>query len=115
MNVDRTTIEDLTMDFVKRLTDLYKENNLAFWISLCYVGLGTLTILSIYPKDALYGNWVLVSSLITLPVTFLSFGYRYAQSEPLYPVFIIQSVMFVLTFWVFKSWATKGRNRQKRH
>ena len=38
--------------------------------------------------------------LITFPISIVSFGNRYAESKLLFPVFIIQVVMFVLTFLI---------------
>ncbi|GGD36394.1 hypothetical protein [Flavobacterium orientale] len=76
------------------------ENKLAFVISLIYVSLGTLSICSVYPKDFFYGNWSLYGLLITFPVSVISFGYRYAESDSLIPVFIIQIAMFILTFLI---------------
>jgi len=91
------------------LTELYQRNTLAFWISLIYVGLGTLSVCSLYPSDFFFGDWTLWGVLITLPVNIISSGYRYGQAEPIYPVFIIQTVVFVLTFWFLKSRLAKKR------
>lgn len=70
----------------------------AFRISLFYVGLGTLSVCSIYPKDLFYGEWSQYGLILTFPVCIISFGYRYAASNLLYPVFGIQLIMFFLTF-----------------
>jgi len=35
---------------------------------------------------------------LTLPVSIISFGYRFSDATNLQPVFIIQTIMFVLTF-----------------
>ncbi len=91
------------------LSDLYTENKLAFWVSLGYVGIGTLAVCSLFPSDTFFGDWVLYASFLTMPVTILSFIYRYGQAYPLYPVFIIQTISFVLTFLVLKQWIGKRK------
>jgi hypothetical protein len=88
---------------MKYLIKLYKTNKLAFWISLIYDGIGTLTVCSISPADRFYGDWSLPFTIITMPVNYLSFIYRFTQSGSLYPVYIIQFAMLFLTFWFLKS------------
>jgi len=79
---------------------LIKDRNLAFKISLFYVSFGTLAVCSVYPKDLFYGDWSLYGLLITFPVSVVSFGFRYAESNLLYPVFIIQLIMFFISFFL---------------
>jgi hypothetical protein len=79
---------------------LIKDRNLAFKISLFYVSFGTLSVCSIYPKDLFYGDWSIYGLLLTFPVSVVSFGFRYAESNLLYPVFIIQLIMFFTTFFL---------------
>lgn len=82
------------------MTDYFKQRQRALRIAFIYVGFATLTVCSVYPSDPLYGDWSLFGLIITLPVSMISFGYRYGDAESLYPVFIIQFVMFILTFLV---------------
>ena len=86
------------------------NRKMAFYIALAYVGFGTLSVCSIYPSDYFYGDWTLIGLLITFPVTIISFGYRYAESEVLYPVFIIQIIMFLLTFLILET-VLKKKNK----
>lgn len=79
---------------------LISDKKLAFRISLFYVSLGTLSVCSIYPKDLFYGDWSLYGLLLTFPVSVVSFGFRYAESNLLYPVFIIQLIMLSITFFL---------------
>ncbi|WP_394676008.1 hypothetical protein [uncultured Sphingobacterium sp.] len=81
----------------------FKKRKGPFFIALIYVSIGTLSVCSIYPDDPLYSDWATVGLAFTFPVTIVSFGYRYAQGDLLYPVFIIQAIMFVLTFFVLIS------------
>jgi len=76
------------------------ERKLALIISLVYVGLGTLSVCSLYPDDKFYGDFTSLLFAITFPVSIISFSYRFAVSDPLYPVFIIQTVMFILSFLI---------------
>lgn len=80
-----------------------KSRKIELIISAIYVGIGTLAVCSIYPKDLFYGDWSLIVLLITFPVTIISFGYRYAEADYLLPVFIIQFVMFILTYLILLS------------
>ncbi len=77
-----------------------RNRKLAFYIALLYVGFGTLSVCSVYPDDPFYGEWSLFGLVITFPVSIISFGYRYAEADFLYPVFIIQTIMFLLTFFI---------------
>ncbi|BDU26576.1 MULTISPECIES: hypothetical protein [unclassified Flavobacterium] len=79
----------------------------AFKISLFYVGLGTLSVCSIYPKDLFYGSWSLFGLIITFPVSIVSFGYRYANADLLYPVFLIQLIMLFPTFLILSRFIKK--------
>ena len=80
-----------------------KNYKLAFWISFWYVGFGTLAVCSVYPADTFSGSWSTWGLMITFPVTIISFGYRYAEADVLYPVFVIQFIMFLLMFVVVSS------------
>lgn len=62
--------------------------------------LGLISILGIYPGDFLYWDGNVYLSLITMPITIISFGYRYGTSDPIYPVFIIQFIMLVITLFM---------------
>jgi hypothetical protein len=85
---------------MNKILKAIETNKRAFNISLFYVGLGTLSVCSVYPKDLFYGEWSLYGLVITFPVSVLSFGYRYAEADLLYPIFIIQLVMLFLTFYI---------------
>jgi hypothetical protein len=85
---------------VNKIIKIIEDRKLAFKISLFYVALGTLSVCSVYPKDLFYGDWSLYGLLLTFPVSIISFGFRYAESNLLYPVFIIQLIMFFITFFL---------------
>ncbi len=94
-----------------------KSRKIELIISAIYVGIGTLAVCSIYPKDLFYGDWSLFVLILTVPVTIVSFGYRYAEIDYLIPVLIIQFVMFILTFLflclfssLFRSIFNKSKN-----
>jgi len=74
---------------MKELKSFLKLRKVALIISALYVGLGTLAVCSIYGSDLLYGEWSFILLLITFPVSFFSFMYRYAESDFLLPVFIL--------------------------
>jgi hypothetical protein len=98
---------------MNRIKDYITGHFLAFQIGLAYVGLGTLSVCSVYPADFFYGDRSTYGLLITFPVCFFSFGFRFAEgSEPLYPVFIIQFIMFVLSFLVLSRLIKKKRKAE---
>ncbi|WP_428328326.1 hypothetical protein [Mucilaginibacter sp.] len=79
----------------KRITILIKSS----LISLAYVALGTVAVLSSYPSSPLYGEWVLPTTLITFPVSIWSFGIMFADSHAFWLVIIVQSIVFFI-FWL---------------
>ena len=95
---------------MNKVTEFIENHKLAFWIAACYVGFGTFAVCSVYPADTFYGGWSMWGLVITLPVTIISFGYRFAEAHTIYPVFIIQLVMFLLTFLLLSSFIRKRRN-----
>ena len=83
--------------FINVMINYFRKKQKAAQISFVYVALATLSVCSVYPKDLFYGQWSLFGLLVTFPVSIISFGYRYADAQNLYPVFIIQLFMFLLT------------------
>jgi hypothetical protein len=84
-----------------------RSRKIALIISAIYVGFGTLTVCSMYGSDPLYGEWSLYALLLTFPVAFFSFLYRYAEPNSLIPVLIIQFIMFLATFFVLSFFVKK--------
>ncbi|MNK03716.1 hypothetical protein D3C87_215660 [compost metagenome] len=76
-----------------------KFYKLSFIYSLSYVGLGTLSILSLYPSSLFYGEWVFIALLITLPVNFVSFVVVFSEADATGLVLIVQALMFLI-FWL---------------
>ncbi|MBB4038363.1 hypothetical protein GGR21_004302 [Dysgonomonas hofstadii] len=72
---------------------------LAF-IILAYNAIGLFTVCSIMGSDSYYGDWTIWMSILTFPIIIISFIYRYIQAEPLYPIFIIQSIVLILTLYL---------------
>jgi len=71
----------------------------AGFVSL-YVIIGTITICSVYPKDFLYGEWSIYACLLTFPVSFISFAYRFAEADNLLPVFVIQFIVLIISLFI---------------
>ncbi|NMH26061.1 hypothetical protein [Flavobacterium solisilvae] len=87
--------------------NLIVNRKLTLLISLIYVSIGTLAVCSVYPQDYFYGEWSLFGLLFTFPVTVISFGFRYGDAESLLPIFIIQFLMFVITFLLLRIFIKK--------
>ncbi|SMO70859.1 hypothetical protein SAMN06265171_105114 [Chryseobacterium rhizoplanae] len=84
---------------MKEITSFLRSRKWALIISILYVGTGTLAVCSAYGSDLLYGEWTLYALLITLPVSILSFAFRYAEPN-IFPVLLIQFIMFLITFFI---------------
>lgn len=69
-------------------------------IILLYNIIGIITVCSIMGSDPYYGDWTIWASILTFPIIIVSFIYRYIQTEPLYPIFIIQSIILILTLYL---------------
>ena len=96
---------------MEKLIKIIDNRKLAFKISLFYVAIGTLSVCSVYPKDLFYGDWSIYGLLLTFPVSVFSFGFRYAESNLLHPVFIIQLIMFFITFFLLSLFIKDKKNR----
>lgn len=68
----------------------------AYLIAFLYVGLGTLSVLSMYPDNLFYREWVVWVLLITVPVNFISWGILYADPTQQLLVIFIQFLIFIL-------------------
>ena len=75
-------------------------NKILIIIVFLYNILGTVTICSIMGSDRFYGDWTIWCTLLTFPIIFFSFIYRYTQAEPLYPVFIIQFIILLINLLI---------------
>jgi len=72
----------------------------AFIISFLYVFIGTISVLSVYPEAPLYGDWVIVALLLTLPVAFISLGVMYMDASAFGLVILIQLIVFCVLWYV---------------
>ncbi|SHK72682.1 hypothetical protein [Chryseobacterium polytrichastri] len=93
---------------MEEIKSFLKSRKIALIISVIYVGLGTVAVCSVYGSDFLYGEWAGYALAITAPVTFISFFYRFVDVN-IFPVLIIQFIMFIITF-LFLSLFIKKRN-----
>ena len=76
----------------------YLNNIKLFWFLLLYVGFGTFSVCSLLTDDKFFGDWAFWGFIASFPVTIVSFAYRFADPSNLFPVFIIQILMFLLAF-----------------
>jgi len=84
----------------------------SYLIAFLYVGLGTLSILSMYPDNLFFGEWVMWGILFTLPVNVLGWGILYADRSQHAIVIFVQIVVFILVGWLlfrllFKKYITE--------
>lgn len=72
----------------------------SYLMAFLYVGLGTLSVLSMYPDNLFYGEWVMWTLLFTLPVNFVSWGILYSDPSQHIVVIFIQIAIFILVGWL---------------
>lgn len=77
-------------------------NKISLLVTIFYVGFGTIAVCSLYPTDPLFAQWSFWALLLTFPVSVLSFGYRFGDSGHLLPVFFIQALIILPTFFTIK-------------
>jgi hypothetical protein len=75
----------------------------SFFITLAYVGSGTVTLLIMCsgmdnPGDIINGLLTIIL-FVTLPVTGISFAVIYSDKNAVHAVLLIQSIIFLL-FWL---------------
>jgi hypothetical protein len=80
----------------------------SFIISFTYVGIGTVSLLSVYPSSPLYGDWVLPAMVITLPVSIWGFGLMYADSHTFWSVIIVESIVCLISWRILFKLMSKG-------
>lgn len=71
----------------------------ALIIAFLYVGLGTITALSVYPGSPLYGDWIYIGLLLTLPVSVIGFAVMFAEPNGYVLVLIVEIITFLI-FWL---------------
>lgn len=81
----------------------------SFIISFLYVGLGTLSVLSAYPSSPLYGSWVLLTMILTLPVNAFSFGIVFSDSDAFGSVLIVQAIVFLICWLLLFRWMNRRK------
>lgn len=87
-----------------------KQIKISFFIAIVYVGIGTLSVLSSYPDAPLYGNWVIIADIITLPVNFVSIAIVFASPKAYTAVIIVQIAYFLLAWFVlFRLFVRKSK------
>ena len=89
-------------------------NKKAFYDSLLasflYVGFGTISVMSAYPGSLFHGDWALIGTLLTLPVSFIGFGIMYADSGGYWATMLAQiGVFFVMWFLAYIYYEKKYR------
>ncbi len=88
---------------------------LSFLFAFLYVLIGTICLFCLVPP--LYNTWVSVGLVLTLPVTVLSFAVMFAERDATVYVLVIQTIMFLLTWYIlYKNLPSKvgrqGRGRR---
>jgi len=91
-----------------------KDNLTAFVISIGYIGLSLISLFSLYPSDFFYGDWSVIGILITFPIDFISFAFRYSTSEIIYPVFLIQGFLFIPLFVIIATIIRKRKEKKEK-
>lgn len=82
-----------------------KAAHTSFWISLAYVGLGTIMfIMRISPDNSIMQILVPLVMILTIPVIFIGFGIFYGGGQESIPlVLLVQLFIFLITWYVVYS------------
>ena len=83
----------------------------SFVFSLLYVGLGTFSLLGLYPSSPFYFEWSILGLLITIPVRFLGFGVAYMESSNYILLLLVQFSVFLLTLFFVYSFLKRKQKR----
>lgn len=83
----------------------------SFIVSLLYVGLGTISLLGVYPSDPFYSDWSIVGLLITIPVSFIGFGVIYMEANSYTLLLFVQSLVFLLLFFIVYTFLTRNQKK----
>jgi hypothetical protein len=84
----------------------------SFFISLAYVGLGTVSVLPLLQNTFLDGDWRVFATLLTLPVNFFSVAIMISDSKAIGLVLVVQLIYFLL-FWLILYGIMRRRSRKK--
>jgi hypothetical protein len=77
-----------------------RSRKTVFIIIIIYNLIGLISLLGLQPKDPFYWDWSVLFLIFTFPITIISFGYRFFQAEPIYPIFIIQVIVLFISLYV---------------
>lgn len=85
-----------------------KDLRNSFLIAFTYVGSATLALLFMNMTNIL----VLITLLLTLPVSFISFGIAYTEKDSTLAIIIVQLIMF-LSLWAILYYRFKKRSAKR--
>jgi len=86
----------MDIDKINELKSNALRNSLI--IAFLYVGFGTVTVMSVYPYSPLYGDWIYIGLLLTLPVSIVGFAVMFVEPNGYFLVLIVQIITFLI-FW----------------
>lgn len=96
------------------MNKLTKRNyRISFFISLAYVGLGTICVLPLLQNTFLDGDWRIFALLFTLPVNFISVAIMYAGLPNAITLIIIVQLAYFLVFWCILYLILKRRSNKQ--
>ena len=72
--------------------------NNSLTLSIVYVGIGTVSVLSMYTDSFVMAWFALIGIILTFPVSFVSLGIIYMEPNNYVEILLVQSVVFGL-FW----------------
>lgn len=102
----------MEVDEINELKSNALKNSLI--IAFLYVGLGTVTAMSVYPESPLYGDWIYVGLLLTLPVSIIGFAVMFADPNGYFLVLVVQVITFLLFWLILYRYLLKRYKRQMR-
>ena len=71
----------------------------SFYISIGYVGIGTVALFSMSPGSPLYFDWIVLINILTMPVCFLGFGILYGGGNESLLIALGAQIVVFFIFW----------------
>jgi hypothetical protein len=83
-------------------------------ISLIYVGIGTFSIIGMYPQSPFYWDLSYLGFLLTFPVSVFGFGVIYSEPDSYGLVLIVQLCVFFVFWWLLYKFMLKRMKKKPR-
>jgi len=78
------------------------RNKTLFVFTIVYHLVALISLFGLYPKDIFYNEFAYIGIVVTLPISFISWGLRFSSAGVDLLVFAIQVSLFILNMYLNK-------------